>query len=185
MTDYAPNWTPRIRVHYTAVGKQHTQLWRMSRTEGDPDILDYVTKISAFYDALAPSLYNDTVINSAEFAPVDSDVFLPCTAPEISATMAGTGGRPQNAASMAITYVGRAITGPKWKMSMYGIAIAGNENQAGDWTVLPGENAGVAASLVALTELAPTVKAIDGASVSVYDLVRLKYNDYWVRKLRG
>lgn len=184
MSDLAPNWTPRIRVRYRVQSRNHSFLFRMKRDQGEANLASYIGKIESWLAAVQASLYSDFAVQGCEWAAVDSDVFLPTTPPDSPTGALSTSGRPGNQQSLGVTFTGRASSGAKWKVTLFGFGTLPAHTSGDDWVILPAENAAVAAGITALSELAPTVKAIDGTDVSIYPRALLKHFDHWVTKAR-
>lgn len=184
MADFAPNFTARYRFRYTSLSKSHSMLWRLKSPVTDPAPL--VDKIGLFLEDLAPVLWNDFTITTAEFAPANSDVFVPAASP----TFGGgdnvlTGSFPSDAAT-AISFVGRSLAGQKARMFLYGTNLAAvyRSTLGNDFRITASESAAIAAAIVRLNETAPVIAANDDNSTVWYEYVNVKPNDAWVRKLR-
>lgn len=185
MPDYAPNYTHRIRVRYTACGAVHTQTWRVTAPAGITERTNAFNSIQAFYDALTALLSDDCAVLSVSEALVDSDVFLPSA---FSLTLVGTydasvNGRSKKAS--ATSFVGRSIAGLRAVIYQYGIvhSFASSEVPSDDFRITRDEVTEYGDAIDALNASTALV-GNDGFSAVWYPYVNAKYNDYWLRRVR-
>jgi hypothetical protein len=187
MPDFAPNYTFRYRVHYSALGKEHSFMWRLQRGT-DAGILGSLTaKVVSFLNALQSSRWTDFTVMSAEYSLQDTVVFLPAGTPVV---LPGTATPPAAAISQstaAISFVGRSTAGQKGRFFLYGTIFSpeGSLVSADDFRLVSGDHADLTGALGALNTASPQLSASDGFSITYYPYVNLKYNDYWVRRARG
>lgn len=186
MPDFAPNYTHRIRVSYRAAGANHSQLWRvLPPADVTTRALAFGT-IQSFYDSLSSVLADDAAVLSVTEAFVDSDIFLPAG---FALTMTGSLSMatfgPSKKAS-ATSWVGRSVAGLRAIVFMYGLIhnMSDSELPGNDFRVTAAESAYVADSVGVLNGGSTGLAANDGNPVSWYSYVNVKYNDYWVRKVR-
>jgi hypothetical protein len=184
MADFAPNFTARLRVNYSSLGKSHSQIWRVASSVTDPT--DIAAKAVLFYSDLAPVRFNDWTIVSASFAPADSDVFLPASIGTPTAGSVSTSGAVLTDPAVSISFVGRSTLGNKARMFLYGTTFRDvvTTSVGADWRVTSAENAAISAAIVRLNETSPSLVANDDAIASWYEYVNVKYNDRWVRRMR-
>ena len=185
MPDFAPNYTPRYKIRYTVQGKTHSMQFRTLRTAAPGWEVDIRTKIANVLTALSPNRFTDWLVLSASSAQVDSDVFLPTPAPLPAPGTASASGRLQAQAAMATSFVGRSATGGRAALFVYGtnqnvISITGEQ----DWRLVAGEDVDYDSAIAALNAAAGPLHANDNGLVIWYPYANLKYNDYWVRKIR-
>jgi hypothetical protein len=183
MPDFAPNFTARYRLKYSVVGTAHTMTWRFA--SGFVDEAGAADKVAAVINAMHTNLYESWEAISADFAPADSDVFLPSV---ISSFDAGTQTDPTTTAheALAVSFIGRSASGGKARMFLYGTNLVEDTlvAYANDWRVLSGESANVLAAVAELNAGSPDIYANDNVVVTWYPYINLKFNDRWVRKLR-
>lgn len=184
MADHAPTYTPRFRIKYSTCGATHHMTWRLPRSESDPS--SYAGKAKTFLDALASLRYVDWTFLGAEFAEVDSGVFLPTA---MTAPVAGTQSVPGvvgQARPNAVSFVGRTTLGKRAVFYLYGLIVKPREDSAvyNDWRVTTLELAALSTAIGVLTETPPQLCGNDGATVNWYPYVNVKANDYWVRRAR-
>lgn len=184
MATYAPNVTPRYKLHYTTQGKAHTALWRIQR--GTVFDTTFLGKVHDFYAAMAPVLFSDWTMVSAEQANEDSDVFLPSPLPTAITGSVSVGGASASDAAFAAGFIGRSSGGQKARMFLYGVGLAALvRNPVGnDWRLSGVEESHVAAAVNVLNFTLPVLFATDDHDVLWYNYASIKYNDRWVRKLR-
>lgn len=185
MPDFAPNYTARLRVAYTAVGKNHHMTWRMPADTIAGDLSDYADKVIAFLAAIGPKLYNDTIITGWSWQAADSDIFLPYGGPAWSAGAVSVSGRPSSQEAMALSFVGRSVLGQRAAFFLYGVGVNPvTDVDSFDFRIHASEDANVSTALAVLNDAVPQLVANDNASVIWYEYANMKYNDYWVRKSR-
>lgn len=185
MADYAPNFTARLRLRYSTGGRNHTMLWRAMPGTETPAAL--VAKMGLFLDDLAPNLYDDWTVVSADYAPADSDVFLPTTPPTSPTGAVASAGVPNSYDAFSLSFVGRSAMGHKARFFVYGCSLAAEiPNPTGvDFRFRSSEIAAISDCVVRLNETAPSIAANDGNAVIWYEYANGKFNDYWVRQLRA
>lgn len=184
MPDFAPNFTARYRIRYSSQSKSHSMMWRIAASETDPSAL--ITKIGLFLDDMATSMWEDWTINSAEFAPADSDVFLPAALPTFGGGEVELSTAVASDAAVPISFVGRSVTGGRARMFLYGTNFPSviRSTQGLDYRITSVEAANVGDAIVRLNETSPAIVANDNGDVVWYEYVNVKANDAWVRKLR-
>ena len=182
MADFAPNFTARYRLKYTVLGRNHTMTWRVaSDTE---TVTGVASKMGLFLDDMADVLYASFTITGADFAPADSDIFLPVTAP----TFAGGGGSEGSAAAtdrdIALSFVGRSTGGNKGRFFLYGttFGLAVRTGTVADWKLTSAEYPdSISDAIVRLNETSPALVANDDNPMVWYEYANIKYNDRWLR----
>lgn len=186
MADFAPNYTGRYRVRYSVAGKTHKS---MIRVDPGGTLLavenNGKAEFQRLFDAIAPLLWADFAILSAEGAFWNSDIFYPLTAPTVTGAVS-IAGRPASAAAFSTSFIGRTSGGLRWVMYLYGVAA--NPVQlatATDFRIASSENATILAATNALGDAGSTKCGNDMLPVIVYPYVNVKYNDYWTKRLRN
>lgn len=185
MPDFAPNYTPRYKLRYSANGKVHTQLWRPPTTSTIADAATFALFVSGYYAALAPLLYTDIAAIDASWAEADSDIFLPCA----TATLLGSGfpgPAPASQTPYTLSFVGRSTAGLRWVLYQYGGILypEGNANLY-DYRASAADYVEIGDTQAFLNGESGTFVANDDNPVLVKPYANLKANDYWVRKARG
>lgn len=187
MADFAPNFTARYRLRYSTLGHTHTQQWRIARGAGVAGLNNMILKVAAFWAALQSNLWNDVTFLSATYAAEDSDIFLPAAVP---AAPTGALTPPANPISQSIVstgFVGRSNAGQKARVFVYGVATSPEETSSlgDDFRLSGAESANVNAAVVVLNNGSPNVVGSDDNGVSWYNYANIKYNDYWLRRIRS
>src|SRR5690349_16402871 len=189
MTTYAPNFTPRLRVHYVACGLQHTIQVRAPRGTGAGPLSDRRGVIHDIFNLWAPKLCTDFAFISAEYALTDSELFTPIDPPF---PVTGTKGPGLYSAKQKVTstnFAGRAATS-RARFSLFGIlwiqdiiadALDAEDDGSRNGIVTPAENA-----LVADTATAATSQffANSGEATSWYPRATIKTNDHLLKLVR-
>jgi hypothetical protein len=145
MTTYAPNFTPRYKLHYLAGGITHTIQVRPVRGDSFAATEALRNDIRGCYQAVVARVYNDFQFLSAEIALTDSDVFSPAAIP---LGLVGHVADPALFSAVArcrgLTFTGRA-PGSRARFTMFGVAYStdGPTGIGGDGQVLPAEDAGI------------------------------------------
>lgn len=187
MPDFAPNVTPRYKLHYRAVGRSHTTQVRGAR--GASFLSMEATGRAAFnsvFNALAAAMPVDLAFLSAEVALTDSDVFVPAALPTAVVGVQALATYTKQDSITHLRFSGRGSLGAKVNLSVFGrsfnpdILPAGPEN---DFLITPGELADVTAAITALQGTSGLV-AIDNSPISWRTSATIKVNDAWLRKVR-
>lgn len=182
MADYAPNYTGRYRVRYSALGQTHAMTFRVFPGGGSLD--PFVSGVAAFLDALSTIRTNDWTVLGADYAGVNSDLFLPASPPLVQP---GTGGvLLQSARPVFGSYNGRSAGGSKCRVYIYGInqIPTGGAAYLYDYRILSTELPSVSAAVVALGAI-PGHVGIDREPASWYPYMNIALNSYYQRKQRG
>lgn len=182
MADFAVNYSPRYRLHYSSAGAQHAVTIRAPRSLGVGGLPSLISQFESFLGELAPVLYSDWTPVRAEFALADSDVFLPAPVPIVAPTFGAAEG--PSAKAKSISFVGRSSLGHKARFFIYGIGFVPNAFGGLDLRIHSAENTPIALSIGVLNAPASLLAAADGQIVAWYSYVNLKYNDYWTSRVR-
>ena len=185
MADFAPNFTPRLKLQYRVESTNHAFTWRLPRGTLIAGVTPYVDKVTAFLAAVQGILYSDWVISSASFANEDSDIFLPVAAPTSPTGAGDPPGRLQSQRAIFMQYVGRGAAGSKGSFYLYGSVVNTDSTVGQDFRITNAENASVSASVGILTETGDPLVAIDNSQMHWYPYVNVKDNDHYVHKIRN
>lgn len=182
MADFAPNYTARYRLRYTAAGKQHTMLFR-GATKAVVDAAPFVGNISAFLNALAPSLLGTWAVIGADVAEQDSDIFLPASVlPVITASRSGTPGTAPQVPRFC-SFVGKTALGHGARIYVFGVSLAPEGTESANYRFEAGENANLDAAILQLQSWT-ALRGPDLAAVSWYSYANYGLNAYYQRKAR-
>lgn len=184
MTDYADNFTNRLKLDYTTMGRPHSMVFRASTTPGAllPALID---DVEAFLNSFASFRFTDWTVTGASYAQAGVDFFLPVVPPVINAGLATVGGSGRGVVN--INFQGLSTLGNRASIYVYGVnvdPIINAEVDESDYRILRSEDAVMANALDALAA-ATAITAIDGASIFWHQYANVNVNSYWQRKSRG
>jgi hypothetical protein len=187
MADFAPNFTARYKLRYSTVGLTHTMQWRIARGAGVTGLNNMILKVAAFLNVFVVQRYTDWTALSATYAPEDSDIFLPAAVPTVAAGTAVIPANPKSESILSVGFVGRSNLGQKARLFVYGMAMGPvpTEPTADDFRLTAAEAAVVGSGVTILNNGSPNIVASDDAVVGWYSYANLKFNDYWLRQIRG
>jgi len=187
MPNFASNFTARYKLHYSALGHNHTMLWRIQRGTGSTGLALMVSKVQQFLDTLTASRTTDWTEISAEYCPEDSSIFVPASLPGSAAGTATIPAQPISQGIASISFVGRSSAGQKARMFLYGTLFTPELGTAveDDFRISTGESGTISSAVAELNSGSPPIVASDDNDVSWYPYVNLKYNDYWLRQVRS
>jgi hypothetical protein len=186
MADFAPNYTPRYRLRYSALGKVHVMTIRGSR--GDVGIAARGQEVfTDFLAAMQPYLSNTWTIVGADVAGTDSDVFLPTTAlptlPTLGAAAGDISYRPN-----FLSFVGRSTSGNRASLYLYGVLASPTAASAApdDYRITAAEDSSIGDAVAALngSGAGEGARAIDGNDAVWYPYANVGFNAYYQRKAR-
>lgn len=172
MAPLSPSNTPRFRVHYTTIAKNHTfQL----RSHSSPAALGFFIGnfLATFGGAVAP-----ITVDLVDWAPTGSDVFNPVST-GIEGGTYGAGTFTDEMAAWTYTWVGRTSGGRRSRISIFGAIFLG-----GNYRILPSESANLANALAVLNGNSANIVAIDDLPIVWHSYVDTNANDHWVKQAR-
>jgi hypothetical protein len=189
MTTYAPNFTPRLRVHYVAWGLHHTIQVRAPRGTGSGPLSDRRGPIHDIFNLWSIKLAEDFAFISAEYALTDSEVFYPLDPPlPVTGTVPATAVTPIQKIT-STTFSGKGGDS-RARFSLYGIKWVLAKQNTSDMGSDDGSYNGVIESsempLIGNTVDAATTQfyATSGASTFWYRRATVKPNDFLLRLVR-
>lgn len=185
MPNFAPNYTPRVRVTYRVQGALHRLVARIARgsdiSAAETAIADLDTAISQLNDRL----YVDWEFVGADFCDQDSNLFDPL-AVSFSLTVGtiATGTRPGTQKALELTCPYRTSNNGHGFVALYGTGFSpGTEGSTGDFRVTAGEDADVLNFIEAL-QSAPWVGG-NNNSARFKNYVNIHFNRRWERRVRN
>ena len=189
MTTYAPHFTPRLRVHYSAWGLQHTIQVRCPRGTSAIEIQNRKGAIHDIFNLWSAILALDFAFIGAEYAMTDSEVFLPTDPPEsVDGSVAAEFVTPIQKIT-STTFAGKAtdsrarfsLYGLRWNLAKPNISPSGTDDGSYNGVITPAENA-----LVTNTAIAATSQffAVSGTSTFWYRRATIKPNDHLLKLVR-
>lgn len=184
MSDFAPNYTARLRIRYRGGGVVHTQTWRYPGVGDGPELGSAIVGVTNFYSALAPVMWSDWSVLNVSFALRDSDIFLPTFGIAVVGAVDVVDLKPRGKAS-AISFVGRTQAGLRAIIYQYGYrSNIGESAECDDFRINPGEAVTIDDAVTSLIATGSDFVGNDGQPINWYSYANIKYNDYWERKVR-
>jgi hypothetical protein len=172
MAPLPPNGTPRFRVNYTNVSRQHTL---EIRSGSSPSAIG--TFVDDLFTALVPILY-PTVIDNVVFAASGSNVFNAVTT-GIEGNTYGGGSPFQQNAAWFISFIGRTSGGRRARMYVFGVTML-----AVDYRYVAGEQVAVDAAISVINAFGSNLQGIDGLVPIWKSYANGGVNSYWQKHLR-
>lgn len=172
MAPLSPDNTPRFRVHYTTVGRQHTMEVRSSSSPAAVG-----TFLQNFFTTQGAVSFA-SVIDSVDFAVSGSNVFNPVTTGAEGHTW-GSGAGNTTSIPYFINYIGRSTGGRRLRMAVFGHAGAPI-----DYRYVAGENATVDNTIAVLVAAGGLLTCIDGITPVWKTYANVGFNAYWQRNVR-
>lgn len=187
MADFAPNFTPRVKMTYKAGTKPHSLIVRGPRGMAPGDAADLANRIAVFVHELRIYLYSDFIWKSVSYCAEDSEVFLP-----VSVSLLAPGGQVNPSARIAaddaiqVRAEGVSAGGSRTSFSIYGLQFRPSAGSTADFRVYGAELGEVNTALGALTEIGgELLYSADGAVAMWHNYLNYRYNSYYLTRLRG
>jgi hypothetical protein len=185
MPDYAPTYTPRLRVKYRAAGVEHTMLLRAARGASMATTISQRESIfHGIFNAVASLLADDFTFITEDWAATDSDVFIPTGSlpAAVTGALATTTWTPEQKVT-ATTLSGKGTDGVKIHVAMYGLYWDRNDKTApaANGLVTPGESTPVDNAIAAISGATTT---ISGTVATFYNQATIKTNDRLLKLVR-
>lgn len=187
MADFAPNFTPRVKMTYKAGNKPHSLIVRGVRGSTIADAPALANRIAVFVHELRIYLYSDFAWKSVSWCDQDSEVFLP-----VSVSLLAPGGEASPTARIAaddaiqVRAEGVSASGARTSFSIYGLLFRPSAGSTADFRVYGSELAEVNTAIGALTEIGGAqLYSADGALAMWHNYLNYKYNNYYTTRLRG
>src|SRR4029453_43134 len=184
MTDYAPNFTNRLKIGYSVLGKIHHATYRFGNTP-----TAYVSGMGDEVADLLNALTNVRFISwhavDAEYAQAGSDIFLPVTLPSIDdgvVNLTGTGLVP-----LYLDFQGKSTLGNRASTYLFGVNFSPDVAGSGDETnyrIEEGEETTVDNGLAVLDGVT-FMTAIDGSTVFWHRYANVGVHAHYQRKARS
>jgi len=186
MPDFAPNYTPRIKVAYSTLGHTHDMLFRVPRGTTAAELAPWYAKITAWLNALVSLRYADFAFINTQYAQEDSELFFPVASPPDPVVGGVAVPSPISYANVAsqVSFPGRSLGGLRGINYLISASLTPFAGTPGlDARVTAIELALVATAVNALNA-APSFVGNDNASLIYYAYVNLKQSSYWTRRAR-
>ena len=172
MAPLPPDSTPRYRVHYTTIGKQHSF---EIRSHDSPSFIG--TFISDFLTALGPVMYA-SAIDFVDFAADNSSVFNSVTTGAEALTW-GSGAGSVLEIPQFINFIGRTSGGRRVRLAVFGVGVS-----SVDYRFLNTENADVDAARAVLVAAGGLLRGIDDLTPVWKTYANTGFNAYWQKAVR-
>jgi len=172
MAPLPPESTPRFRVHYTTIGKQHSF---EIRSHDSPSFIGGF--LTSFLGALDPVMYASS-IDFVDFAADGSNVFNPVTTGAESLTW-GTGAGTTASIPSYVNFIGRTSGGRRVRLAVFGLGV-----DAVDYRFLNTENADIDAARAVLVSAGALLRGIDDLTPIWKTYVNAGVNAYWQKAVR-
>lgn len=185
MADYAPNYTARYKLIYTAAGLQHSLGLRFSAAMPQSGVVSSAEALLAtIFGFLSGIMFTDFTIVDAEYSAANSTFFVPVgwSGSPPGGTV-GAGILPMDEIVMT-TWAGRSIGGHKGKFVMFGLYWGVGHGDFDDFVVTAAEEANVASVADALA-VAPGLVMNDNLAATFWrERATIKPSDAWVKNRR-
>lgn len=172
MAPLPPDSTPRYRIHYKAIDKDHTfQL----RSDQSPAFIGNLA--NDFFTALGAAV-GPILLEFVDWAPAGSNVFNPVITGHEGAAYAG-GAFTNEMNAWAYTFVGRSSGGKRTRIAVFGALFLSD-----DYRLEAAASPTIAAALNILNLAGSLITCIDGLRPVWKSYVDIQVNDHWVKNLR-
>lgn len=175
MAPLNPNNTARVKVTYQNAIAEHTFVVRV----------DDVSSVTALEGQLSiiladlSDLFDFSEVTGVQFAAEGSDLFFPHPPGLLGGFTWGSGPATQESNAVALTFVGRSLTGRRARFSIFGYAGA-----ISDYRLTSAENADIASTVTALGASPTRFLAIDGNLPTWNGYGNIRAFDHWVEQAR-
>lgn len=186
MTDYAPDYTMRYKVHYLAGGFTHDMVVRgpISFSDITTELIALAGGLQTFFEAIEGALFDDFAFLNASYALPSSSVFLPTVIVPTSPTgVTDPANRSARLRATACTMAGRGSPGGSGRLYFFGLTLADSTetDPAGDGVV-------TVANLAGITDAKDAADAAfhssNGSAMVFYPRFTIKVNDAALRIVR-
>jgi len=164
--------TPRYKVFYTTVGKQHVQDWRSGLSPAAMSV-----DLANFWSAISAKLHS-VVIDDVQFAASGSNIFNSVAMPFVGTTY-GSGSGIVGEVPYFVSFIGRSSDGRRSRVYFYGSNALG-----GDYRYVAGEDTAVDATVAALRAAGTDLQTISGLVPVWKSYANAGASAYWQRKIR-
>lgn len=187
MTNWAPDYTPRVIYHYTSAGVPHTWTFRVPRdTPAGTAASMAFGAADGLVGALASLLPDDFSVTAAFYIAQDTNVTIPITPPPVIGTGAvAVAALSTQDKATSLTFPGKSNLGLRHSISVFGIQLTPDSTTVSGQTygrILAADAATVANAVAALQS--SDLVANDNAGVSWYSYCTNKVNDHWWKEAR-
>ena len=183
--DYAPNYTPRVRVKYKSHEKTHTLTVRPASN----DTGGFTTAVSLVDNILTlmkPLMDKRAVILGADYAIEDSDVFLPLDYgfPQFAARAASPAEPDRFNAAVYVSFQGISALGTRTQFFVYGINNVHSGHTMDNFRIEYGELNEISDVIDLLLSSSAALRAIDKQGIIWRKYANYGVNAYYQRMAR-
>jgi hypothetical protein len=183
LTTYAPNFTPRYKLHYIHGGITHSCQIRGARGDDQTVMTNRGNKIGDIFNLFDVTLkYEDLLAIGAEFAETDSDVFIPAAFTAIAAGSEQVADHSPMERIRGLTFNG-AATGSRARFTLFGLIwhMEGISPVGGDGLILASEVPDIGAAAVLAQD---NFRANSGLAAVFGPRATYKENDHLLKLVR-
>ena len=183
--DYAPNFTPRVRVKYKSHEKTHTLTVRPASNDTG-GFLTAVTLVDNILTLMKPLLDQGSVILGADYAVEDSDVFLPLNYnfPLFAAKPPSTIDPDRLNAASYVSFQGISALGTRTQFFVYGINRIHTHPAMDNFRFEYGEQEEISDVIDLLLSSSAALRAIDKQGIIWRTYANYGFNAYYQRMAR-
>jgi hypothetical protein len=179
MADYLATNTPRLKMTQTGPRGTHHMTFRVKPGTTPAAALVAVTPV---IEAMLPLMTEGTAWNSAEFAAIDSDVFLPVDFTPIIHAPTGLNVLNTFPYGMYVNFVGRTAAGSRVAFYLFNVD---RDYLTANNRLTPAENANVATVKTVMQANSAVLCGIDQNSFILKDYANTGINDAVAKRSRA
>lgn len=180
MPDFAPNYTARFKLIYTAAGLQHSCGLRFAASSSQSVVVAAATQyLNEIFVAVASRMFSDFTLIDAEYSAANSSFFVPVGLGDLTATGTVAAGINPMDEIVSTTWAGRSLGGHKSKFVLFGLFWGVTDPDFDDFAVTATEMpfVGSVANILA----ASPVVANDNLDAAFWrPRATIKVSDSWV-----
>ena len=183
--DYAPNYTPRVRVKYKSHEKTHTLTVRPASNDTG-GFNTAVSLVDNILTLLKPLMDKNARILGADYAVEDSDVFLPLSYdfPQFAAKTPSLVDPDKVNAAAYLSFQGISALGTRTQFFVYGINNVHSGHAMDNFRIEYGEWEQVSDVIDLLLSSSGALRAIDKQGIIWREYANFGINAYYQRMAR-
>ena len=183
--DYAPNYTPRVRVKYKSHEKTHTLTVRPASNDTG-GFNTAVSLVDNILTLMKPAMDKKATILGADYAVEDSDVFLPLNYnfPQFAAQTPSAADPDRFNAAVYVSFQGISALGTRTQFFVYGINNIHSGHTMDNFRLEYGEWEEVSDVIDLLLSSSGALRAIDKQGIIWRTYANYGVNAYYQRMAR-
>lgn len=183
--NYAPNYTPRVRVKYKSHEKTHTLTVRPA-TNDTGGFNTAVSLVDNILTLMKPLMSNNAAVLGADFAYEDSETFLPLdySFPQFAAQAASSVASDRFNAAVFVSFQGISALGTRTQFFVYGINNTHTGHVMDNFRIEYGEWEETSDVIDLLASSGAAIKAIDKQGIIWRKYANFGINAYYQRMAR-